>query len=53
MAAHLFLLEISPFALILDHVTLKHFWVRHVEGGGRELRFELIESIDCIERGIV
>ena len=31
MAAHLLLLEIGPFALILDHVALKCFWVRHLE----------------------
>ena len=31
MAAHLLLLKVAPFALILDHVTLKRLWVRHVE----------------------
>lgn len=30
-AAHLFLLKVGPFALILDHVALEHLWVRHVE----------------------
>ena len=29
--AHFFLLKITPLALILDHVALKHFWVRHLE----------------------
>ena len=28
--AHFFLLKITPLALILDHVALKCFWVRHL-----------------------
>ena len=31
IANHLFLLKVGPFALIFDHVALKHVWVRHVE----------------------
>ena len=31
IAAHLFLFKVGPFALILDHIALEHFWVRHVE----------------------
>lgn len=31
MAAHFLLLKVTPFALILDHVTLEHLWVRHLE----------------------
>ena len=36
MVAHFFLLEITPLALILDHVAFKHFRVRHFED--RKLR---------------
>lgn len=31
MGAHFFLLKITPFVLILDHVAFEHFWVRHLE----------------------
>lgn len=31
MVAHFFLLKVTPFALILDHVALEHLWVRHGE----------------------
>ena len=31
MVAHFFFLEITPLALVLDHVALKHFWIRHLE----------------------
>ena len=43
--AHFFLLKITPLALILDHVALKHFRVRHLED--RKLRlvsFEVLQE---------
>ena len=33
MATHFFLLKVTPFALIIDHVALEHLWVRHLELG--------------------
>ncbi len=38
IAAHFFLLKVTPFALILDHVALEHLWVRHL---GLRLRLNL------------
>ena len=43
VVAHFFLLEITPFALILDHVALKHFGVRHLED--RRLRIGSCEVL--------
>ena len=31
MAAHFFLLKLTPLALIFDHVALERVWVRHIE----------------------
>ena len=39
MNAHFFFLKVSPFALILDHVALEHFWVRHLDCGSRRNRW--------------
>ena len=43
IVTHFFLLEITPLALILDHVALKHFWVRHLED--RRLRIGSFEVL--------
>ena len=43
IVAHFFLLKFTPLALILDHVALKHFRVRHLED--RRLRIGSCEVL--------
>ena len=46
IVAYFFLLEITPLALILDHVALKHFWVRHLEDRGLRIgSFKVVREI--------
>lgn len=47
-SAHFFLLKISPFALILDHVSFESLWVSH--DCGRVWCLLVFVSLRCIDK---